>query len=106
MLEDRSAVTASFDPIAVDSAFVIVNPSSYWPPPTLASLREAAGFSGEAVVEDGFDMYDRRDEERQAKKEKMAALKKKGELHHPRGKERKNTVETLDDSSSEAESDG
>lgn len=90
-----STAAEGFDPILQDPTFVVVSQSLYWPPPTLAELKEKTGIS----ASEDLDLYDRREEEAAAKKEKTELMKKKGELQHPRGKPPKNRVERLDDSS-------
>lgn len=96
-----SGAVAGFDPIPQDPTFVIVPHSTYWPPPTLQALREKTGVTGSEEL----DLYDRREEEATAKKEKAALMKKKGELQHPRGKGPKNTIERLESSDSSSEED-
>jgi len=81
--------------------FVIVQNSSYWPPPTLAELQRSSGV--ELADGDGFDQYDRRDDDQQAKRERTAVVK--GELNHPRGKARANTITKLEDSSNDDDDD-
>lgn len=96
-----SGAVGGFDPIPQDPTFVIVPHSTYWPPPTLQALREKTGFT----ASEELDLYDRREEEATAKKEKAVLMKKKGELQHPRGKGPKNTVERLEASDSSSEED-
>lgn len=91
-----SSASAVFDPITNDSTFVVVERSAYWPPPSLEELQESTGVK---ISGDGFDTYDRREEEAVPRKEKTAAMKIKGELQHPRGKPRINKIEKLDTSS-------
>lgn len=100
VLAEGGHADGGFDPIVSDATFSIVASSSYWPPPTLEALQKSSGVE---VKGDGFDDYDRRDEEAAARKEKASEMKKKGELQHPRGKQRKNVVEKLDDSGSDSE---
>lgn len=53
---------------------------------------------------DGFDLYNRVADDARAKKEHTHIVK--GELNHPRGKPRQNTITRFDDSSSDGRSDG
>eukprot|EP00796_Vickermania_ingenoplastis_P007029 gene7029-4985_t len=98
---------AAFDPIRNDPVLVVVEKSSYWPPPTLEELQQRTGIKLGSGNDDGFDLYDRREEEAEARKEKqlLAAHKRKGELQHPRGRPPRNTVEKLDSSSSSSDSE-
>lgn len=98
-----SAAGGGFDPIPQDVVFVVVQQSAYWPPPSLAELREKTGIS----ASEELDLYDRREEEAVAKKEKTEQMKKKGELQHPRGKAPKNNIERFhSDNSSSSDDDG
>ncbi|AIN96918.1 hypothetical protein LPMP_160440 [Leishmania panamensis] len=83
-----------FDPIVSDPMFTIVAKSKYWPPPLLEELHAKTGHDHG----DGFDSYDRREDDRQARKERVRAIK--GEVNHPRGKPRQNTIVKLSDGSS------
>lgn len=96
----------TFDPIQNDPVLVVVPNSTYWPPPSLEELQERSGVK--VSGSDGLDLYDRREEEAEAKRAKAAAMKeerRKGELQHPRGKPRKNVVEKLDSSSCSGDDD-
>jgi len=92
VIQNTSAITnaaetagADFDPIPNDGMFVIVENSSYWPPPPLASIRPT---TEDVDAGDGMDLYDRRKDDRVAK---ARATKLKGELNHPRGKPKANS---------------
>ncbi|KAK7197689.1 hypothetical protein NESM_000720700 [Novymonas esmeraldas] len=87
-----SSSAAVFDPIVGDSMFTIVARSKYWPPPSLEVVHAATGHDHG----DGFDAYDRRDDDRQARAERVKMVR--GEVNHPRGKPRKNTIVALTDS--------
>lgn len=94
----------AFDPIPQDGMFNIVESSSYWPPEPLESLLGSGSGSGDAtqLSADGMDMYDRRADDADAKKEKMKVAKQiklAGELSHPRGKGTKNVKVNLGDDS-------
>ncbi|EKF27463.1 hypothetical protein MOQ_008814 [Trypanosoma cruzi marinkellei] len=91
----RESVPLNFDPIPNDPLFVVVAKSKYWPPPPLEELRAANG----APIDDGFDAYDRREDDRAARRERVKVVH--GELNHPRGKPRQNTILNLDDSDEE-----
>ncbi|KEG11097.1 hypothetical protein DQ04_02981020 [Trypanosoma grayi] len=90
----------AFDPIPKDPMFVVVAKSKYWPPPPLAELQASSG----VPVSDGFDTYDRREDDKQARKEHTKMVR--GELNHPRGKPRQNTLVKLDDSDEEGKGEG
>eukprot|EP00796_Vickermania_ingenoplastis_P007034 gene7034-4987_t len=62
---------AAFDPIRNDPVLVVVEKSSYWPPPTLEELQQRTGIKLGSGNDDGFDLYDRREEEAEARKEKQ-----------------------------------
>ncbi|ORC89949.1 uncharacterized protein TM35_000102170 [Trypanosoma theileri] len=87
----------AFDPIPNDPMFVVVAKSKYWPPPTLEELHAETG----AEITDGFDTYDRREDDKQSRQERTKIVR--GELNHPRGKPRQNTLVKLDDDSDDAE---
>lgn len=88
-----------FDPIPNDPMFVIVEQSQYWPPPTLQELEEQTGVS--VVGTDGFDAYDRREDDKKARQERVKRVP--GELHHPRGKPRQNVIVQFDDDDDDEE---
>ncbi|KAG5508745.1 hypothetical protein JKF63_05243 [Porcisia hertigi] len=90
-----SPSSSGFDPIAHDPMFIIVAKSKYWPPPSLEELHAKTGHDHG----DGFDSYDRRDDDKLARKERAKVIK--GEINHPRGKPRKNNVVKLSDSNSD-----
>ncbi|AYU77621.1 hypothetical protein conserved [Leishmania donovani] len=92
--------SSGFDPIANDAMFTIVTKSKYWPPPSLEELHAKTGHDHG----DGFDSYDRREDDKKARKERVKVVK--GEVNHPRGKPRQNTVIQLSDSSSSDGDDG
>lgn len=85
--------SSSFDPIVNDPMFSIVANSKYWPPPSLEELHAKTGHDHG----DGFDNYDRREDDKQARKERTKVIK--GEINHPRGKPRQNKIVKLSDSS-------
>nr|CCC92322.1 conserved hypothetical protein [Trypanosoma congolense IL3000] len=87
-----------FDPISSDPMFIVVEKSKYWPPPTLQELHASKGVE---MSGDGFDPYDRRQDDQQARKERAKVVR--GELNHPRGKPRKNMLVSLESSGSDAE---
>lgn len=87
----------AFDPIPNDPMFEPVLQSSYWPPPKLSALESSTGIS--VVGTDGFDSYDRRADDKLASRSSSNIVK--GELNHPRGKERRNTIIKLDSDESE-----
>ncbi|EPY26122.1 hypothetical protein STCU_00176 [Strigomonas culicis] len=90
---------ATFDPIPNDPMFYAVENSQYWPPPTVAELQERTGVA--AASADGFDTYDRRDDEKRARQARQKIVK--GELNHPRGKPRQNRIVVYESSSDEDE---
>ncbi|CAG9572077.1 conserved hypothetical protein [Leishmania major strain Friedlin] len=94
-----SPSSSGFDPIANDAMFTIVTKSKYWPPPSLEELHAKTGHDHG----DGFDSYDRREDDKEARKERVKVVK--GEVNHPRGKPRQNTVIQLSDSSSSSDGD-
>lgn len=94
------AASSSFDPIVNDPMFSIVTNSQYWPPPSLEELHAKTGHDHG----DGFDSYDRREDDKQARKERTKVIK--GEINHPRGKARQNTIVKLEDSSASDEEKG
>ncbi|RNC43354.1 hypothetical protein TcCL_NonESM06981 [Trypanosoma cruzi] len=96
----QKSVPLIFDPIPNDPLFVVVAKSKYWPPPPLEELRAANG----APIEDGFDAYDRREDDRAARRERVRVVR--GELNHPRGKPRQNTIVKLNDSDEEKDEKG
>lgn len=85
----------AFDPIPNDGMFTVVENSKYWPPPSLEELQQSSGIA--TLAGDGMDMYDRREDDAAAKKEKIKILKVMGEVNHPRGKGAKNVKVKLDD---------
>lgn len=85
--------SSSFDPIVNDPMFSIVATSLYWPPPSLEEVHARTGRD----IGDGFDSYDRREDDKQARKDRAKVIK--GEINHPRGKVRQNTIVKLADSS-------
>lgn len=89
-----AAYSSGFDPVSSDAMFTIVAKSKYWPPPSLEELHAKTGHDHG----DGFDSYDRREDDKKARKERVKVAK--GEVNHPRGKPRQNTVIHLSDSSS------
>lgn len=89
--------SSNFDPIVNDPMFSVVAHSQFWPPPSLEELHARTGHDHG----DGFDSYDRREDDKQARKERAKVIK--GEINHPRGKARLNTIVKLADSS---DSDG
>ncbi|KAG5482495.1 hypothetical protein CUR178_05635 [Leishmania enriettii] len=91
--------SSGFDPIVSDPMFMIVIKSRYWPPPSLEELHAQTGHDHG----DGFDSYDRREDDRRARKERVKVAK--GEINHPRGKPRQNTIIELSDSSSSSDAD-
>jgi hypothetical protein len=93
-----AAVPSSFDPIVNDPMFSIVAKSKYWPPPSLEELHAKTGHDHG----DGFDSYDRREDDKKARKERAKVIK--GEINHPRGKARQNTIVRLSDSDSDSNS--
>ncbi|RNF19288.1 uncharacterized protein Tco025E_04223 [Trypanosoma conorhini] len=95
----QTSAPPAFDPIPADPLFVVVAASKHWPPPSLEELQAASG----APISDGFDAYDRREDDREARKERVKVVR--GELNHPRGKPRQNTLVRLDDSE-EGEEEG
>jgi hypothetical protein len=82
-----------FDPIPGDGMFTIVESSAYWPPPSIAALEESLG--PQTHLTDGMDMFDRREDERCARKETLKKIK--GELRHPRGKLAQNSKVQFDE---------
>ncbi|KPA77821.1 hypothetical protein ABB37_06638 [Leptomonas pyrrhocoris] len=88
-----AAPSSSFDPIVNDAMFSVVAHSQYWPPPSLEALHAKTGQDHG----DGFDSYDRREDDKRARKERAKVIK--GEINHPRGKTRQNTIVKLSDSS-------
>ncbi|GET87396.1 hypothetical protein, conserved [Leishmania tarentolae] len=92
--------SSGFDPIANDAMFAIVTNSTYWPPPSLEELHAKTGHDHG----DGFDSYDRREDDKKARKERVKVMK--GEVNHPRGKPRQNTIIQLSDSTSSDDDDG
>ncbi|KPI89307.1 hypothetical protein ABL78_1536 [Leptomonas seymouri] len=88
-----TAPSSSFDPIANDPMFSVVANSKYWPPPSLEELHAKMGQDHG----DGFDSYDRREDDKRARKERTKVIK--GEINHPRGKVRQNKIVKLPDSS-------
>lgn len=87
-----AAAGTAFDPIVNDAMFTILTRSKYWPPPSLEELHASTGHDHG----DGFDAYDRREDDKQARKERVKVVK--GEINHPRGKARQNTIVKLEDS--------
>lgn len=87
-----SSADAAFDPIPNDPMFSIVENSKYWPPMSLEELQKSSGMT---LAADGMDLYDRREDDANAKKEKVAKMK--GEVNHPRGKATKNVKVSFDD---------
>ncbi|AAZ13331.1 uncharacterized protein TEOVI_000802800 [Trypanosoma equiperdum] len=97
----RQVGSAAFDPIPNDPMFFIVEKSKYWPPPSLEDLHKSVGVE---MSGDGFDPYDRREDDEQARQARTKIVR--GELNHPRGKPRKNTLVKLESSSgSDTDSD-
>ncbi|KAG8343332.1 hypothetical protein ERJ75_001231800 [Trypanosoma vivax] len=94
---ERLSSSNAFDPIASDPMFVIVHKSKYWPPPSLDELYASAGV--EKMAGDGFDSYDRREDDQLARRKHTKIVR--GELNHPRGKPRQNTLLKLETSSDE-----
>lgn len=90
-----NSTTCGFDPIQNDAMFIVVKHSKYWPPPSIEDLHKKTGNDHG----DGFDAYDRRDDDSNARSERSKVVK--GELNHPRGKPRKNTIVKLDNDSSD-----
>ncbi len=87
-----SSLSAAFDPIPNDAMFFIVAASKHWPPPSLAEMSVA--LDGDNMA-GGMDLYDRRADEAEAKKAKIARVE--GEVNHPRGKVTKNSKVSFDD---------
>ena len=83
---------AAFDPIPNDPMFSVVENSKYWPPMSLEELQKSSGIT---LAADGMDLYDRREDDANAKKEKVAKMK--GEVNHPRGKATKNVKVSFGD---------
>ncbi|CAD2212683.1 hypothetical protein, conserved [Angomonas deanei] len=90
---DAASKPQEFDPIPNDPMFYVVENSKYWPPPSLQELHQTTGIVAE---NDGFDSYDRREDESNAKKERVKIVK--GVLNHPRGKPPQNERKTFDSS--------
>lgn len=67
----------------------------------MAELQKTTGIDVAGV--DGFDSYDRRADDAAARKASTQIIK--GELNHPRGKPRKNTIVRLSDSSDDGDDD-
>ncbi|CCW64983.1 unnamed protein product [Phytomonas sp. EM1] len=99
MFDDaRRASAPTFDPIPADTMFDIVTESAFWPPPSLKSLEEKTGIA--VAGGDGFDTFNRQEDDARARRENREREKVVlGELHHPRGKPRRNAIIKLDDSS-------
>ncbi|RNF01990.1 hypothetical protein TraAM80_06652 [Trypanosoma rangeli] len=97
---EQASVPSVFDPIPADPLFVVIVKSKYWPPPPLEELQAR----GEGAISDGFDAYDRREDDSAARKERVKVVR--GELNHPRGKPRQNTLVQLDDSEDDGDRDG
>lgn len=93
------AGATTFDPIPNDPIFYVVENSQYWPPPSLAELQETTGVK--AANADGFDTYDRREDETRARQVRQKVIK--GELNHPRGKPRQNKIVLYESSSDDDE---
>ncbi|KAG5481965.1 hypothetical protein LSCM1_05677 [Leishmania martiniquensis] len=91
--------SSGFDPIVNDPMFVIVSHSKHWPPPSLEELQAQTGHDHG----DGFDSYDRREDDKRARRERVRVVK--GEVNHPRGKPRQNTIVQLSDSSSSSDAE-
>lgn len=91
--------SSTFDPIVNDPMFTIVADSHFWPPPSLEELHARTGRD----IGDGFDSYDRRQDDKAARKERAKVVK--GEVNHPRGKVRQNVIVKLEESS-ESDTEG
>ena len=75
----------AFDPIPNDGTFIVVEESKYWPPPAM---------SPEQLKACGMDLFDRREDEHIAKRDRLKAA---GELRHPKGRGSTNSKVTFSD---------
>ncbi|CCW71710.1 unnamed protein product [Phytomonas sp. Hart1] len=91
------AANFAFDPIPDDGMFDVVEKSAYWPPPSLAALVASTGIAVEGG--DGFDSYNRLEDDAQGRERVEKVKKIVGELNHPRGKPRQNKILKLEPSS-------